>query len=194
MRGFTLIELMLVIVVIGIVITLTTIELTWWMRESKLTEFRDRWIADLEDIKIKSITRYPHGIICEPLRYRVVALKDMRCSTNNQPCLPETSVADCGAPDLCTVIGNFMKDNIEGSYTIPIAENPFELMPRYPNYRFDCPQEIWFDRMGVPRTDNWELNGVTFRVYYDDNGNNAYDIGELNKELTVDVVGRIRYE
>ncbi len=194
MRGFTLIELMLVIVVIGIVITLTTIELTWWMRESKLTEFRDRAIADLEDIKIKSITRYPHGMICEPLRYRIVALKDMRCSNNNQPCLPETSVVDCGAPDLCTVTGDFIKDSVEGNYTIQFAGNPFELMPRYPNYMFDCPDELWFDRRGIPRTINWAVNNITFRIYYDENKNGAYDSGELNKSMTVDTTGRVRYE
>jgi len=190
--GVTLIELIIVLAIIGIIVLFATIDTAWFMRDARVTEYRDRLLADIEDIKLKSLARVPHGIIIaggNSTGYTVVQLRDFRCSvTTTTACIADS---DCpGGAGTCTVTGNFKRDTGEAYSTL-------STVTLNTNYRIsfsDSDGELWFDRKGMPRTDTWGVTNNTFWVWYDSNGNGTKDTDETAKQIGVDNGGRIQYE
>lgn len=190
--GVTLIELIIVIAIIGIIALFVTMDVSWFMRDTRLSEARDRLLADIEDIKLKSLAKVPHGIFVtggNSTSYSIVQLKDFRCSVaTTTACLTD---ADCtGGAGTCSVTGNFKRDSGEAYSTL-------STVTLNTNYRIsfsDGDGELWFDRKGMPRTNTWGVTNNTFWVWYDSNGNGTQDTDESAKQIGVDNGGRIQYE
>lgn len=190
--GVTLIELIIVIAIIGIIALFATIDTAWFQRDARVSEARDRLLADIEDAKLKSITSVPNGIFVAAdgsTSYTREQLRDYRCSvTTTTACLEDS---DCtGGAGTCSVTGNFMRDAGEAttSTTVNVSTNAKVVV------KLSGGTELWFDRKGMPRTSTWAINGRTFTVWYDDNDNNTVDAGETSKTITISVAGRVKYE
>ncbi len=165
MRGFTLIELMVVIAIIAILATFVALDAAQWSRESRLGEGRDRLTATLEELKLKSIAGVPHGIrIASGLGtgYSVLLLVD-----NN---------------------GDLLVDAGDTKTTTDTIQFP----PRYLISINGSHEELWFDRKGMPRTGGWNMLGRTITIWYDTNNNGALDSSESRRNITISVNGRIQ--
>jgi len=167
MRGFTLIELLVTISIISILIVIASLQAVSWIRESTVSENRDMLLADIEDVKLKSLTGYPQGIF-------VIG------GVNTSYSVRKLTDADF----------DFMRDGGEANTTLRTANLPSPLKIRL-NGGDD---ELWFDRKGVPRTSGWSPQGRTFTVWHDSDHDNAVDAGEVKQEIILSSRGRIQYE
>lgn len=207
--GVTLVELLIVIAIIGIIVLFATIDTGWFQRDARVTEARDRLLADIEDAKLKSLAKVPHGIIVATTSYRMVCLKEGNCSvTTTTACCQDS---DCPSGESCTFPAavNFKKDT---GQTCPTAcsdiPNSSVILSTNVEVGLTSGTELWFDRKGVPRTTIWGINGNTFRVWYDNgdnilswtdsNGSGSLDLesecGEPCKLIILSDTGRIQYE
>lgn len=171
MKGLTLIELVIVIAIIGVVIILAGVNIEWWRRESRLTELRDMLMADIEDVKIRSVTALPHAIFLYTDRYERRSLNDAN--------------------------SNFRRDAGETTNLLPASDgtddNDVDLPTNIKLGRTGG-DELWFDRKGIPRTATWALGMTTLTLWYDKDGDGLVDTDEQQKELTISSAGRIQYE
>jgi prepilin-type N-terminal cleavage/methylation domain-containing protein len=160
MKGFTLIELIIVISVIGIVSVIAPVGIDWWLSETRLTEARDKLLADLEFVRRQSITGEPHGIFFYTNKYEIRHLDD----TND----------------------NFVRDAGESAFLFPGSDGTIELMSDVTIAWNSCSggNELWFDRKGIPRCNNWALGMGTITITKD----------SRTKGLVINRTGKIKYE
>ena len=160
MRGVTFIELIIVLTIIGIITLLAAVSVRWQANESRLSAMRDKFLADCEFIRINSIAREPHGIFMYPDKYEIRRLHD----TNK----------------------NFIRDTGESTYLFPAPDGTVLLSEGMNLLWNSCKKnnELWFDRKGIPRCQNWGLGMGTFTFKRDDQ----------KKTISIDRAGRIKYE
>jgi prepilin-type N-terminal cleavage/methylation domain-containing protein len=160
MRGVTFIELIIVLTIIGIITLLAAVSVRWQANESRLSAMRDKFLADCEFIRINSIAREPHGIFMYPDKYEIRRLHD----TNK----------------------NFIRDTGESTYLFPAPDGTVLLSEGMSLLWNSCKKnnELWFDRKGIPRCQNWGLGMGTFTFKRDDQ----------KKTISIDRAGRIKYE
>ncbi|MFZ3121766.1 MAG: prepilin-type N-terminal cleavage/methylation domain-containing protein [Thermodesulfovibrionales bacterium] len=195
--GVTLVELIIVLAIIGIVALFVTMDVSWFMRDTRVAESRDRLLADIEDVKLKSLAQVPHAIvIVSATSYKMVKLNDRgRCSTTTTTACFQDS--DCPGGETCDLsYRNFKKDS--GETTSDIANSSVTLST---NVKISGPagNELWFDRKGIPKSSSWLLGNTTFTIWYDTNGNGAFtgstdDDNEPRKTIIISNGGRIQYE
>lgn len=189
MRGLTLIEVIVVIAIVGILIGFATIQFVSLMQDAKLTEQRDLLISEIEDVKLKSLTGFPHGMtLPSAASFNKVRLRDGTCSvTVATTCGANT---DCPAGETCEIgSANFVRDTGELFTILSIISlsSPVKLS-------MTDTTELWFDRKGIPRGNGWLIGNRTFRIWYDSDNDNLLDAGEKNKEVVISSAGRIQYE
>lgn len=190
--GVTLIELIVVVAIIGIIVLFATIDTAWFQRDARVTEARDRLLADIEDAKLKSLAQVPHAIvIVSTQQYKMVCLKDGRCSvTIATRCCQDS---DCPSGESCTFPStvNFKKDT--GETSSDIANSTVTLST---NVKISGPagNELWFDRKGIPKSNLWGVGNTTFTIWYDANSNGAADADESSQTIIISNTGRIQYE
>jgi len=168
-KGITLIELIIVIAIIGIVTLLTTVAIDRWMRETRLTEMRDRLMADIEYVKLQSIARAPYGIFfySAPYRYEIRSLVD-----------DGNFIRDPGETSNCIA-------DIAGTCDPPIAGCSSAIcLPSGMTFTWGTDNELWFDRKGIPRNSTWGFGIRTITL----------SKGGSSKEIVIDQAGRIKYE
>jgi len=166
MRGFTLMELMVVISIIAIISVFAALNATSFIRDSRVTESRDLLLSDLEEIKLKSLAGAPHAVIVvggSGTSYLVSRLTD----SNN----------------------DFARNAGETWTTLRTQTLPLNVKAA-----LNGGDELWFDRKGIPRTAAWATMGRTFTLWFDANGNNTADAGEPVRKITLSAGGRIQYE
>lgn len=165
MRGFTLIELMIVIAIIAIIATFAALSAESWSRESRLGESRDRLVASLEELKIRAIAGVPFGV-------RISG------GVSTQYVLQELQDAN----------EDFVRDATEAITAIETVT----LSTRFKVSINGGSEEIWFDRKGIPRTGTWGTMGRTITIWYDGNNNGAVDGGESRRLISISSNGRIQ--
>jgi len=189
--GITLIELLIVIAIIGIIAALVTLDAGWFQREGRVTEARDRLLADLEDAKLKSLAKIPHGIVVADAKtsYKMVCLKDGTCSGSANRCCQDS---DCPSGQTCSLTStsvNFKKDSGE-SYSDIV--NSTVTLPT--NVKITPSGETWFDRKGISKSSTWGTGNTTFTIWYDSTSNGSVDSDEISKTIIISDNGRIQYE
>jgi prepilin-type N-terminal cleavage/methylation domain-containing protein len=194
--GVTLVELLIVLAIIGIIVLFATIDTGWFQKDARVTEARDRLLADIEDAKLKSLAKVPHGIIVATTSYRMVCLKEGSCTTTAQACCQDS---DCttSPPQTCTFPAtvNFKKDTGQdcpaACSDIPNSTATLSTNVKVSKTGTD---ELWFDRKGIPKSSSWGIGNTTFTIWYDANGNGAADADESSQTIIISETGRIQYE
>ncbi|MEJ5301509.1 MAG: prepilin-type N-terminal cleavage/methylation domain-containing protein [Thermodesulforhabdaceae bacterium] len=180
--AFSLVELLVVIAIVAIVASLSTYAMSVY-RNSLTSKLRDDMLNALERARFLSMASVPHGVECTSSEFRIVGLKDGRCSNNNDPCYSDS---DCGG-NLCQP-GDYIKTSDENDESYRIT---FEHRKIPSGYSLcctsSCPSSyiIWFDRRGIPRDYSWGLGMTTVTIKYS---------GSDVASIIISPAGRIQYE
>jgi prepilin-type N-terminal cleavage/methylation domain-containing protein len=131
--GFSMIEMLVTVALIGILISMAVIGFSSFLANSRLGQYRDTLMSYIEEARTRSITSVPHGIIFSSNGFKFVRLQD----TNS----------------------NFMYDSGESS-TVIDAKSDGNTMTLGGSDTISwnmCTSDntLWFDRKGVPRCSNW---------------------------------------
>jgi prepilin-type N-terminal cleavage/methylation domain-containing protein len=169
--GVTLVELIIVIAIIGIIVLFATIDTAWFQKDARVSEARDRLLADIEDVKLKSLAQVPHAIetndATKATWYKIVKLND----TN----------------------GNFKWDSGEAT---PDVDNSTVTLATNVKISGPSGRLLWFDRKGIPKNSIWGVGNTTFTIWYDADGSGTINGNEsdTSKTIIISDTGRIQYE
>ena len=159
----------------GIIFAIAALSMTSMSRTAKLNETRDQLLADIEDVKLKSIAGTPRAVFVlegADSSYSLRALPANDANLQKDP----ADAASIITLSTVTLPAN-MKVDLNGA--VDGTSNSTEL---------------WFDRKGVPRTNLWGILGRTLTVWYDADNDNVLDPGEPSKTITLSNAGRVKYE
>lgn len=173
--GFSLVELLITVALMGIIFAIAALSMTSMSRTAKLNETRDQLLADIEDVKLKSIAGTPRAVFVlegADSSYSLRALPANDANLQKDP----ADAASIITLSTVTLPAN-MKVDLNGA--VDGTSNSTEL---------------WFDRKGVPRTNLWGILGRTLTVWYDADNDNVLDPGEPSKTITLSNAGRVKYE
>jgi prepilin-type N-terminal cleavage/methylation domain-containing protein len=205
-RGFTAVEVLLVLAIAGILVTIAGMSAVSFIRDATLSQMRDQLLQNIEEARSRSITSVPYGIqfnSANATQYSLIRLQDgtcinstgnatLNCGGNTTSCA--TSQCDSVLLDGCNMAanqycqsGNFAVQNPSQPTTIL---NTIKFNSGYiANLNFTGAANgtyIWFDRKGMPHDNSWNTPaGVT---------NITVLKGAANKSITIDTAGRVTYE
>lgn len=189
--GYSLVEVLTVIVIVSILAALASLGVYETIREGTLSRERDTLLANIEEAKARSISSRPSGIqfVDGGASYQIIAMRG-ECA-NTAPvklCITDT---DCTASGSFCSLGNFRYDGTTGKIQVLSTHelgNGVTVSWNRVTSAGECSSAadklLWFDRKGVPRCTNWGLGMSTLTV----------TMGGRSKTVIIDSAGRTRYE
>ena len=192
-KGFSLIELLVVLTIFGIIIVIVSMNSVNFITNATLSQMRDQLLDNIEEARSRSITSVPYGIQfnnAPATAYSLIRLQAGTCSvTTTQNCATTPDNLGDGCPT-----GEYCVFSQSGSFEVASGE-PTTIMTTitynsgytstmtFPGTAGDY---IWFDRKGMPHDMNWNTPSgeTTISVLR----------GSLSKSITIDTAGKVTYE
>lgn len=201
-RGFTVIEVVVVLAIAGILITIASMSAVSFITDATLSQMRDQLLQNIEEARSRSITSVPYGIqfnSAPATGYTLIRFPGGTCNvtTTKQCATTLNNLGDgCPAGEYCvfTQSGSFMVN--AGVTPTPLnAIPPSNLTVTYNSgytstLSFAAPaggNYIWFDRKGMPHDNSWNSPTAVTTITVS-NG------GAVNKSITIDAAGKVTYE
>jgi len=197
-RGFSLIELLIVLAIAGILITIASMSAVSIMTDATLSNMRDQLLDNIEEARSRSITSVPYGIEfnnATATGYTLIRFPGGTCNvTTAQNCAttPNTPPMNDGCPptEYCVFAqsGSFMVSaGVTPTTMTTVTYNPgYTSSLSFPGTTGNY---IWFDRKGMPHDNSWNTptglttikvcKGTTCATY---------------KSITIDTAGKVTYE
>ena len=196
-RGFTVIELLLVLAIAAILITIASLSAVSLITDAKLSQMRDQLLQNIEEARARSITSVPYGIqfnSANATSYTLIRFPGGTCSsTTAKHCATDLNTLGDGCP-----AGEYCVFNQSLSFIVDTGITPTQMNPSPVTFNsgyisklsftgLPSSNYLWFDRKGMPHDNNWSSpTGVTTITISQG--------GAVNKKITIDTAGKVTYE